>query len=675
MNSLGRDRPPFAPPAGPRSQTILPPHNDKPRIFPISQSQRAGTPPASSTMLRQKPSIFSPQGFGSAAEQASANDDVDMSLPVSSDEEDEFDEDDFAASEEKHERERIMLEARKPPPLLQDQGIRNLLIRIQFLNMIEHDVIPKAMVSADDKSEVIEPPSIGLPSPKEETQEEQEAEVPELRHPQPRGRPLRQPAPNPIPTPPLEDLPYRIKQSPKYETFDESDDEVHLEEMATAIQAESEKSGFAWADELQMLKGEFRQRFPQWKHDTEALDYEQRELQPSPAPASPAPSAAPSVTPSLSHDRTRGARNTTEADLQQAIIASQLSLKEEEERRERQAQSNSQPNYETEAEVPVMMRPSEVELNFFEDINKLVSRDISLEIFAYVPPEDDFVPEEQLAFIQAYCQHPKKWGKIAEFIGGRSYKECIVHYYLTKNAVNYKVMWRNSQPKRKRGRAATKPRSTALLSEMNYDAEGDGAVAVTDTGRPRRAAAPTFGDTPGDSDAATPVPQAKRLALSKDSNGEPTATKPGRGRKAGAPARPRRTKAQMQADQQQAAALLPAVAADGSPQKAAAVPRERSRTLLRAENGTTKSEITGSPDLHRMPDVEMGHYSLMEGISSAVTPAAANQPTSYWSVPEQQKFPQLIAYYGRDFTSIAEFMKTKTVTMVSFLPGICTCAS
>ena len=42
------------------------------------------------------------------------------------------------------------------------------------------------------------------------------------------------------------------------------------------------------------------------------------------------------------------------------------------------------------------------------------------------------------------------------------------------------------------------------------------------------------------------------------------------------------------------------------------------------------------------------------------------QPTSYWSVPEQMKFPQLIAYFGSDFTASADFMKTKTATMVRF---------
>ena len=665
MNPLGRDRPSFAPPAGPRSQTILPPHNEKPRIFPMHPSKSASSPSASSMNRGQRPSL-SPAYGDTRSAGVNILDDVDMSLAESSEDEDGLDEDDFADREDKHWRERKALEAKKPAPLLHDVHIRNLLIRIQFLNMIMHEVIPKSTAPAqtsDTKAAAPEPPSIGLPSP-EEPLEDQEAKV-ELKHPQPRGRPLSQPAINPIPTPPIEDLPYRSRQVPKWSAYDESDDEVEHEAITTLIRQEFESAAFDWQDELQEMHAEYRQKFPFWRQEVAFQEQRDREVhQPSPAPASPAPSVAPSITPSLGHERTRGARNTTEADLQAAILMSQQSAKEEEERREREAASNSQPNYDTEAVVPSMMRPSDVELNFFEDTNKLIPMNLAIGVFAYVPPEDDFTEEEQLAFMQAFCQYPKKWGRIAESLPGRSYKDCITHYYLTKSEAKYKVIWRNSQPKRKRGRAATKQRSTALMSELVYDNEGDVAVAVTDTGRPRRAAAPTFGDAPGDSDIATPVPQAKRLALSKEPNGEPISAKSGRGRKAGGPAKPRRTKAQMQADQQ-AAMLLPA---DASPQKAAPASRERARTLLRAENGTMKNDITASPDMPRVADAEMGQYSIMDQDRMPPTGSqtANNQPTSYWSVPEQQKFPQLVAYYGRDFTSIADFMKTKTVTMVSF---------
>jgi hypothetical protein len=59
----------------------------------------------------------------------------------------------------------------------------------------------------------------------------------------------------------------------------------------------------------------------------------------------------------------------------------------------------------------------------------------------------------------------------------------------------------------------------------------------------------------------------------------------------------------------------------------------------------------------------------MNGFSTMTT---GNQPSSYWSVPEQERFPHLVAYFGTDFEAIANFMKTKTVTMVccaNFLKG------
>jgi len=37
--------------------------------------------------------------------------------------------------------------------------------------------------------------------------------------------------------------------------------------------------------------------------------------------------------------------------------------------------------------------------------------------------------------------------------------------------------------------------------------------------------------------------------------------------------------------------------------------------------------------------------------------------TSYWSVPEQQDFWKLVAYYGTDWVKISQTLKTKTHTM------------
>jgi hypothetical protein len=494
--------------------------------------------------------------------------------------------------------------------------------------------------------------------------EEVEPEEEKQKSPHLRGRPLRQPPVNPIPTPPIEDLPYLKLEGPERSVYEDSDNEVEDEAVATLLQQEFEEKAWDWRSDLEDMRAEFRRYYPMWKSEVSYLEHETRDQQASPAPASPAPSVAPSVTPSLTHERTRGARNTTEADLQAAILMSQQSLREEEERREREAASSSLPNYNTEAVVPTMLKPADVELSEFKDFNCRVPDELALDIFAFVPPEDDFTKEEQTLFIQAYCQTPKKWGKIAESIPGRTYQDCIVHYYLTKNQTRYKDLWRRAQPRKRRGRAATKPRSTALMSEIEYGDEAEAApVAVTDSGRPRRAAAPTFGDAASEADSSTPVPQSKKLtAALKDGSAEPSAAKPPRGRKAGIATKTRRTKAQIQADQQ---ALLLA-AAEASPDKPVVVGKaERGRTLLRAENVPVRTDVPPVELPQRPVDPPLSQYPVsdMSLAAQAVTNPTASH-TSYWSVPEQNKFPELLAYYGRDFAAIAEFMKTKSQTMV-----------
>ncbi|OQV02877.1 Myb-like DNA-binding domain-containing protein [Cladophialophora immunda] len=670
-------------PTGPRQQNAFTAHPEKTRVLHTSAGSPPSAPSGPKALIATSPKIQDAKMTllppRNRADGPQHQEDVVMSVPASSEDEDEaeddsFDEEYFAESEERHKQEMELLEAKKPPSLLQDTVAVALLVKLQFLHMIAQDSMPRHVPTPVEVTKEETPVAVtiptGLPSPKQASEEtEPKEEISEVEPPYPKGRPLKQPPVNPIPTPPIEDLPY-LKSGPiEPVVFEESDNEVEHEAVSILLQQEFERNAWDWRSELEEMHAEFKARYPLWKQKIHQLEQERRELQASPAPASPAPSAAPSVTPSLTHERTRGARNTTEADLQAAILMSQQSLKEEEERREREAASSSKPNYDTEAVVPPMLKPAEIEISQFEETNHLIPNELALHAFAYVPPVDDFTEEEQTLFIAAYCQNPKKWGKIAESLPGRTYQECIVHYYLTKVQANYKDLWRRSQP-RKRGRrgAATKPRSTALMSELlNGDDAEATPVAVTDSGRPRRAAAPTFGDAPSEADSSTPVPQSKKLtAALKDGNSDGSGAKTSRGRKAGAATKVRRTKAQIQAEQLQA---TPLAAAEGSPTKpVTAAKPERGRPLVRAENVPIMPDPTPPiPPVQRPVEAPLQPYPTCDvpvGTSAASASNASSQVTSYWSVPEQHKFPELLSYFGRDFTAIADFMKTKSVQMI-----------
>jgi Myb-like DNA-binding domain len=578
------------------------------------------------------------------------------------DDDDQLDEEGFANSERKFKKDMDVLTAKRPSSPLHDPTIVGLLVRIQLLGMMADGSVP-AGIEADEVMEELEiekaTKAVGLPSPAVEDGREES--------PQPTGRFLKDTPYNPIPTPPIEDLPFLSSVVLQGESaFDSSDEDDEMREGVVASLCEE----FALQDheteqQYMQLKGEFFKLYRPWRSAVSNMDQREREENPlTPAPASPPLSLVPTATPTPLIERTRGAKNTTELDFQNILRASEQSAREEQERRDREL--TARPNYEMEAVIPDMLERKEIEMSFFEDKNQLVPEGNALDIFAFVPPQDDFSPEEQKAFIAAFNNHPKKWSEIAECLPGRDFQQCILHYYLTKHSAKYKELLRKTLPKKKRGRApAVRPRSTALMSDLVYEREevDSAPAAVTDSGRPRRAAAPTFGEPATDPEnAVAPTTASRRVA--KESNGEQSAEKT-MGRKRGGPKAPRKLKA----------TAGPAVGP--SPQKI-----EKDIKSARV-NGKLDAPVP-KIDEPSMSDIQRGNPGDVEQsrpatqlttptLDGATTPArpltaarsVSQQPSSYWSVPETNYFPKLIEVYGTDWVGISNFMETKTSNMVS----------
>lgn len=640
---------PAAPPASKRSPTIM--SRQMSGGGKLSQSAIAGSVRATSPMtdVKQEPApAIDVEMSAPASEEESEDDDDDEP-------ESELDENYYEDSEKMHAKELDRLKSQIPPPILEDPAVVRLLIRIQLLGMIAEGLVPDGIHTAGVTADVemTDEAREGLPSPDESPQNKQS---PALEHPRPRGRPLKEAPVNPIPTPPIEDLPYLRPQSGETVSFDEpSEDDVEEEKMTILLRNQFEQEAWEEKDDRLELSEFYKQKFPEWKYEIDKFERMKRDIEGTPDPGSPGAHSVASVPQSVEKLTGRAARNATDFDIEKAILMSQQSAREEEERREREAAQNAVPNYETEAVVPDMLKPTARDSTWkFQDTNRIVPTDLAVNLMQYIPPEDDFTPEEQAKFITAFCQTPKKWGQIADQIPSRSYQECILHYYLTKMDANYKELWRRAQPKKRGRRTATKARANALMSDLALNEDPENApLPMTDSGRPRRAAAPTFGDTPDVE--ATNLPAAKRLAATPKDTTETPAPKP-KGRKAGVAAKPRRKKAQIEADKLAAQSLAAQVNADGSPVKG------RARTLMRAE--------PPKADPHMPLATVIDASQLLSG-QPAVSAAQmrARSPsvptvTSYWSVPEQQKFRQLVAYYGRDYAKIADFMKTKSQAMI-----------
>ncbi len=640
--------------------------NVKPKVI-----TKSGEKDRSPTLHRRDAETSSERVVPSLEPETSIKDDAlpPMSLRPSSDEEaddddDGLDEEDFADSERKFKKEKDLLAAKRPLSPLRDPIIVGLLVRIQLLGMIADGSAP-AGIEADVVMEETEPEKtngpVGLPSPVAEEEREES--------PQPACRFLKDLPYNPIPTPPIEDLPFLSTTVQQDQcTFDGSDDDDDERQDSIVAALCQELSLQARETNLQhvKLKEEFSNLYQPWRNAMFKIDQKKREENPlTPAPASPPLPLAPTVVPTPLIERTRGAKNITELDLQNILKASEQSAREEQERRDREL--TAKPNHDMEAVIPAMMERHEVESSFFEDRNQLIPEGTTLDVFAFIPPKDDFTAEEQKAFIAAFNNNPKKWSDIAECLPGRDFQQCILHYYLTKHTAKYKDLWRKTLPKKRRGRGpAVRPRSTALMSDLVYEREevDTTPAAVTDTGRPRRAAAPTFGETATDVET-TGVPATATRRVAKESNGEQSNEKSTSRKRAG-PKGPKKTKA----------AAGPA--AGPSPQKI-----EKDVKAARA-NGKLdaflpKVDETFICDVQRsiLPDVEQARpatlltTSTLDGTTSGrpliTARIVSQQSSSYWSVPETTYFPTLVDYFGRDWTGISNFMETKTSNMVNLL--------
>lgn len=589
-------------------------------------------------------------------------------------EDDGLDEDYFAVSEERFLRDMKSLSAKRPAPPLEDPMIVGLLLRIQMLSMIKDGAIPEDIQKSTSETEPEPSNEVQAPSLLSAKTDEDKMETP-----QQIGRFLREAPVYSIPTPPLEDLPFLTRPPLQGHVFEQWEQEYDPEDVAILLQQDLEKNAWDIREQLGNLHHEFVDGYRKWK--TSTMDFERYKYEENgvtPVPVSPPLSVgqAPSLTPLI--ERTRGAKNTTELDLQNILKASEQSAREEQEKRDREA--TARPNYDLEAVVPSMLDPQEVESTSFEDTNQLIPPSNALEIFAFVPPQDDFTPEEQKIFIHAFCQSPKKWGKISESLPGRNYRQCILHYYLTKDVARYKEYWRKTLPRkgRRKGGGVSQRRSNALMA---YDGEESENVpaAVTDTGRPRRAAAPTFGDSVNtDADASLTTVSASRRLMSgsRDGTGEPNAERPaGRGRKAGTGTKPRKSKAPIQPAQQVLQVPLD-LTTGPSPvkvERALSQTNKNAKVIPRVFGSKAEDLPALEPQYPLEQDLNRSQVLVAfadapmnpNGLSPMMTSTGA-QPSSYWSVPEQQKFPALIRFFGKDFDAIANFMKTKTVTMVCF---------
>lgn len=261
-------------------------------------------------------------------------------------------------------------------------------------------------------------------------------------------------------------------------------------------------------------------------------------------PEIPEPIAALVQTPGTEGPPTgsrRGGRGATggdvvrsEAEMEQVI----RDIQEKEEQEKTEARLKAEGLRAGEAIVPDMiLSKTERDKTRYKDYNNMI-RDKStiVDRFRLQEPPDDWTEEEQKLFIERYVETPKQWGQIAKGIPNRDFRDCILHYYRTKKEANYKAQVGRSKRSSKRGGKGKgrgrAPRTNALTAELarkdDEDADSEDVVQITESGRPKRAAAPVFGNGEvqkggGEVRSETPLPATGKRAANRkdDEEGQP----------------------------------------------------------------------------------------------------------------------------------------------------------
>lgn len=487
-------------------------------------------------------------------------------------------------------------------------------------------------------------------------------------------RRLRKPSPEAIA------LPYLVKD---YRSFHENDglgehmdtNETNEESQTIVLEAlEREEEDQAVVEEE--IEDAFRSLFNTWRQECEDLEREREEQerierQQSVEPG-PDPDASMNAPPNPPMEGRRLHKFSSEYEIEQVLKQSEETARLEQERQDRESRK-LQADMEKEARVPNQQTDKEFRQSIFIDANGYRDPEVLTAVFSYLPPPDNFTENEQQIFIAAFKEAPKKWGQIASLLPGRAYYECIHHYYAKK----WDGRFRDKTKKLKgggrgRGRGNKAPlrgRGLALIADLGHAEDINAVPNVSDSGRPKRAAAPTtFGEREQDSKAALagPSPAKKAGAGAKTDSSGDGAEKPGKRRKGMGENPGRKAKNQQP---------LLAAAPSASPSKHYLQDVQMTEDTARDQNMEDASLLPVFPSgLHgfRHGDGQMIYHDAYtqsvpladETDRSKQTSSTKSGASSYWSVTEKEDFKKYIAHFGTDFAAIATHMGTKTQTMI-----------
>lgn len=259
---------------------------------------------------------------------------------------------------------------------------------------------------------------------------------------------------------------------------------------------------------------------------------------------------------------------------------------------------------------------------------------------------DPFTLEEHEAFCEAYALYPKQFGKIARVMGkGRSYNECVLHYYQTKKTVDYKALVasraKRSSRRGKRKQAAkekviTTPGGTRSVVTDQEDVENDSGTSAPATSIPQNEENP-FETLAAAAAVATTTTTVTTGRSSRKSGG-------GEGTEIG-----ERKRSQDE--------VVTTTTTTESKKKN----KTTATTKVRATSGTTSGRKPGGRT--KKEEGDEGEIADTQGTTAPPIPPR-EKVSSYWSLGEVATFEKLLPQYGTHWEDYSPHLKYKSLIML-----------
>lgn len=325
------------------------------------------------------------------------------------------------------------------------------------------------------------------------------------------------------------------------------------------------------------------------------------------------------------------------------------------------------------AEIPPMIIDPLQRNSFkFKDVNNLVTDKDGWAKRIKQDGIDTFAQHEHELFVEAYLSFPKKFLKISNYLGGlRTPEECVLHYYRTKSTVDYKKLL--NEKNKKRQKVTTTKRNKKRERANDTDNEGSMTLSEREDRHKESSVGPMEDDDIksmkhiDEMEARFPQNQFIQIQQSTSSSPPP----------------------QIDESRQQSSPNESASALKRKEERREVEPvttTVTSATLHSADDGNHYQQRQQQEKNKRMADTaENADSAVVKAFTSSATldqradgsdttgedgqqrkrhKHSGEHKSSYWSVKEATLFPDLLKYFGSQWSLISEKLGTKSTTMV-----------